>query len=659
MPHDVFISFSFRDHETAEYIVDQFQSNYGISCWICSDSVLASTNYKSLIANAITDSKVVVFLQSENSVKSKEVMTEISFAVSDDKIIIPFKLDQSQLSGTILYYLAGVEYIDATVSSLDRSIQYLAHAICKCLGKPILSDKNNPTLMSSKIACTYFFVGRDKLIEDIHASFETNNVVFLYGISGIGKSELARQYWKKHKDYYNTVVFARYDKNLSSLIADDTVFHIDGVNRKTYKNNIQQTDEDYAWEKIYVLKKICDNRTLFIIDNFDNDTKTEPLFDHFAEKAPYKILVTTRTPQNSYKSIPVEALDDDSLKEIFIQNANPYKTIIEKNDPDFEELFRLTNRHTYTLELVAKFMEESYDIDSISEIIDLLKEHGLGFLTDDIKKQLSKIKGKTESTDADKPIQQKLSIFLSHSYKDIDRVRKLRDILEYLECEPLLFYLKCLDDNNAELQTFIKREIEARNIFLYCKSQNSESSSWVQEELSYIRSFDSNRLYVIDIDKNWTHGMIELLQAIINIVQGNQIFVSYSHKDKLLFEKLDTYFSSLGYNVFSASGEFTDEAKLRNKLNEFSKAGIFIPLITSNYLESAWCKKEWDYAIHLNAHVVPVVIRDDEIVNVVEVRDRLENTSWIQVSEELCDNDLDNIFHTVKNVKYANHLNTL
>ena len=108
--------------------------------------------------------------------------------------------------------------------------------------------------------------------------------------------------------------------------------------------------------------------------------------------------------------------------------------------------------------------------------------------------------------------------------------RKLRDILEYLECEPLLFYLKCLDDNDTELQTFIKREIEARNIFLYCKSHNSESSSWVKKELDYIKSFDSNRLYTIDIDKNLTHGMIGLLQTIIDIVQGNQIFISYSHK---------------------------------------------------------------------------------------------------------------------------------
>ena len=46
----------------------------------------------------------------------------------------------------------------------------------------------------------------------------------------------------------------------------------------------------------------------------------------------------------------------------------------------------------------------------------------------------------------------KITIFLSHSHKDYEKVRKIRDILEMLECEPLIFFLKCLDDQNAELE---------------------------------------------------------------------------------------------------------------------------------------------------------------------------------------------------------------
>ena len=90
------------------------------------------------------------------------------------------------------------------------------------------------------------------------------------------------------------------------------------------------------------------------------------------------------------------------------------------------------------------------------------------------------------------------TVFLSHSSKDIEKVRQIRDILEVLDYEPLLFHLKCLDDDNGDLETFIQKEIESRNIFIYCKSQNAESSRWVQKELEYIKSFDSKRLFTID-----------------------------------------------------------------------------------------------------------------------------------------------------------------
>ena len=65
----------------------------------------------------------------------------------------------------------------------------------------------------------------------------------------------------------------------------------------------------------------------------------------------------------------------------------------------------------------------------------------------------------------------KLTIFLSHSHKDEEKVRRIRDVLETLDCEPLMFFLKCLDDNNDELEDFIKREICARNIFCTAKAK--------------------------------------------------------------------------------------------------------------------------------------------------------------------------------------------
>lgn len=47
-------------------------------------------------------------------------------------------------------------------------------------------------------------------------------------------------------------------------------------------------------------------------------------------------------------------------------------------------------------------------------------------------------------------------VFLSHSNKDYDKVRTVRNILEEHGFRPLMFFLKCLDDDKNEvLQDFV------------------------------------------------------------------------------------------------------------------------------------------------------------------------------------------------------------
>ena len=71
-------------------------------------------------------------------------------------------------------------------------------------------------------------------------------------------------------------------------------------------------------------------------------------------------------------------------------------------------------------------------------------------------------------------------VFISHSHKDIAEVRKLRNRLEENGFEPLCFYLKCLTDKD-EVDGLIKREIDAREWFVYVDSPNARDSEWVRK----------------------------------------------------------------------------------------------------------------------------------------------------------------------------------
>ena len=143
----------------------------------------------------------------------------------------------------------------------------------------------------------------------------------------------------------------------------------------------------------------------------------------------------------------------------------------------------------------------------------------------------------------------KISIFISHSTKDIEKVRKIRDLFELINCEPLLFRFNCLDDDNDELEDFIKREIDARNIFLYCRSRNSESSIWVKKELEYIHSTDKKRVYTIDIEDNLESDVLEILKKIGEIILKNTVFIIFSDNNKEFGKKLKDQLETRGYVV--------------------------------------------------------------------------------------------------------------
>ena len=58
------------------------------------------------------------------------------------------------------------------------------------------------------------FLGRENELEKLHAILEENSKVFLYGIAGIGKSELAKAYAKTYRKEYTNILYLMYSGDL-------------------------------------------------------------------------------------------------------------------------------------------------------------------------------------------------------------------------------------------------------------------------------------------------------------------------------------------------------------------------------------------------------------------------------------------------------------
>lgn len=234
-----------------------------------------------------------------------------------------------------------------------------------------------------------------------------------------------------------------------------------------------------------------------------------------------------------------------------------------------------------------------------------------------------------------------LWVFVSHSTKDFEKVRIIRNKMEEIGMRPLLFYLKCLKDK-PEVIELLKREIEVRPRFLLCDSPNARGSEFVDEEIKYIKSL--NRQYVtVDLNDESSYD-----EKIRELKRRSQIFLSYSRQDYDLVRKLTRALQEVGFNVWidreqtfagcSFQDMYTDA--IRNTMDE----GYFIPIISPEHLGRAWCAKELETALSYNQ-----TLPDQRIIPVCFDRETLDMFSSFHPL--FCDRTSQGIDNLVKDIQ--------
>lgn len=107
---DIFISYSRKDAEIVKWVYEWLEKA-GYNCWLDVDGMFSGVSYKKVIVDAIKRSKVLLFMSSENSNKSRNVVSEVSVAVEYGKKIIPVRLDMSPYSESIEYDIINHDYV--------------------------------------------------------------------------------------------------------------------------------------------------------------------------------------------------------------------------------------------------------------------------------------------------------------------------------------------------------------------------------------------------------------------------------------------------------------------------------------------------------------------------------------------------------------------
>src|SRR5215510_10451925 len=124
----VFISHSSLDKATAETVC-HFLEAQGIPCWLAPRNVPPGAKYGEAIVHAIEDALAIVFLFSEHSNASEQVMNEIERATSKKKPIFPLKLSPIMPSSELEYFISRWHWLDLTLAPMETVLPQLAVAL--------------------------------------------------------------------------------------------------------------------------------------------------------------------------------------------------------------------------------------------------------------------------------------------------------------------------------------------------------------------------------------------------------------------------------------------------------------------------------------------------------------------------------------------------
>ena len=186
------------------------------------------------------------------------------------------------------------------------------------------------------------FIGRDKELEELYTMLEENRHVFLCGIAGIGKSELAKAYAIQYKKHYTNILYVEYTGDLHQDITD-----------MDFIDDPPEISEQERFQRHNRFLRSLKSDTLLIIDNI-NVTATQDSFLSVVLKYRCQILFTTRSNLNEYCTFQLKEIKDIN---ILFQLTSAFYSEADKSRSTVEKIIETVHYHTFAVKLAAKLLE--------------------------------------------------------------------------------------------------------------------------------------------------------------------------------------------------------------------------------------------------------------------------------------------------------------
>lgn len=208
-------------------------------------------------------------------------------------------------------------------------------------------DQELPQLLTPLPPRKIRLIGRKEDLKNLEQRLqETDRVLLVNGLGGIGKTEVCKRFFYDHYKEFSHAAWVDY----VSSIKETLVNAFAGERYNFIRVNPQDSLDDLFHKVLQFLNGLNAN-SLLIIDNIE-DPEDEDL-DKITS-LPFKVIANSRLNLKGFDIHSLDFLSDDSCKALFYEH---YKG--EGDDAHVEKIIHLCNRHTLTMELLARTAQNS------------------------------------------------------------------------------------------------------------------------------------------------------------------------------------------------------------------------------------------------------------------------------------------------------------
>jgi hypothetical protein len=139
MAHKVFICHSSIDKPIADAACAALEAQR-IPCWIAPRDILAGEEYGKAIIEALGSCQIVLLVFSRHANESPQVRREIERAVSKEKILVPFRIEDVLPSDAMEFALSNTHWLDAITPPMEGRLLELCNTVANLLQRHTVAE---------------------------------------------------------------------------------------------------------------------------------------------------------------------------------------------------------------------------------------------------------------------------------------------------------------------------------------------------------------------------------------------------------------------------------------------------------------------------------------------------------------------------------------